>query len=302
MGGMPWLALTASLPGLVALVALVFTWVSVGQTGTELRIAEQGQITTRFNAAVSHLGSQSLDLRLGGIYALERIMQDSPSDQSRVVSVLSAYVRTHTPVPAGGFADMSALTPPIPDADVTAATDVLAQRPLGKDRRARVDWQRADLRNMRLRSRFAPNTADLPDQRYLPFSFADLHRADLRFSAFEGVDLHGALCSGANMAFTYFSNVNLQDVIMNAVDLSHATLNEANLRGADLENAILVNTKLTRADLSHANLRNVDLEEANLSGANLHLADLTGADLTGVDLTGANLDQARGVPAALLKR
>lgn len=194
------------------------------------------------------------------------------------------------------------MAPPPPDTDVTAATDVLAQRPLGKDGRARVDWQRADLRDMRLRSRFAPNTADLPDQRYLPFSFADLSNADLRRSAFEGVDLHGALCSGANMAFTYFSNVNLQDVIMNAVDLSHATLNEANLRGADLENAILVNTKLTRADLSHANLRNADLEEANLSGANLHLADLTGADLTGVDLTGANLDQARGVPAALLKR
>lgn len=319
--GTPWLALMASLPGLAALVALVFTWVSVGQTGTELRIAEQGQITTRFNAAVAHLGSQSLDLRLGGIYALERIMQDSPRDQPRVVTVLSAYVRTHTPVPAGGPPAMdSAEIPPPPDADVAAATDVLAERPLGKDGRARVSWQEADLRNMRLQSRNAKNRADLPA--HVSLSFADLRLADLRRSVFEGVDLHGATCSGANMAFVYFSDVNLEDAMMASVDLTGASLKDVNLRGAYLARATLSDAELTRTHLSNANLSNADLSNAdlsnanlsgadlsnadlkgaNLTGADLHLADLRGADLTGADLTEANLDEARGVPAELLKK
>lgn len=91
------------LPGLAALVALLFTWMSVGQTNKDLRIAEQGQITTRFNAAITNLGSESLDVRLGGIYALQRIMQDSSRDQPTVVSVLSAFVRQHAPVPVSGF-------------------------------------------------------------------------------------------------------------------------------------------------------------------------------------------------------
>lgn len=38
-------------------------------------------------------------MRLGGIYALQRIMQDSVRDHSTVVSVLAAYVRQHAPSP-----------------------------------------------------------------------------------------------------------------------------------------------------------------------------------------------------------
>lgn len=82
------MALTAStLPGLAALVALLFTWMSVEQTNKDLQIAEQGQITTWYNSAITNLGSASLDVRLGGIYALQRIMQDSSRDQRTVVSV-----------------------------------------------------------------------------------------------------------------------------------------------------------------------------------------------------------------------
>ncbi|MFB9402041.1 hypothetical protein ACFFVH_39935, partial [Streptomyces echinatus] len=44
-GRVPRLSLVlAALPGLTAMVALVFTWMSVQQTRTEMRIAEQGQI------------------------------------------------------------------------------------------------------------------------------------------------------------------------------------------------------------------------------------------------------------------
>ena len=62
---------------------------------TQLQIAEQGQITDRYNAAIINLGSPSVDVRLGGIYALQRIMQDSPPDQSTIVAVLCAFVRDH---------------------------------------------------------------------------------------------------------------------------------------------------------------------------------------------------------------
>lgn len=66
---MQWITLLAvSLPGLAALAALLFTWMQVGQASKELRIAEEGQITNRFNAAIGNLGSKSLDVRLGGMW------------------------------------------------------------------------------------------------------------------------------------------------------------------------------------------------------------------------------------------
>jgi len=36
-------------------------------------LTEQGQITDRYTKAVEQLGSDKLDVRIGGIYALERI-------------------------------------------------------------------------------------------------------------------------------------------------------------------------------------------------------------------------------------
>ncbi|MET9637475.1 pentapeptide repeat-containing protein [Streptomyces virginiae] len=289
------------MPGLAALVALVFTWVSVGQTGTELRIAEQGQITTRFNAAVSHLGSQSLDLRFGGIYALERIMQDSPRDQPRVVSVLSAYVRTHTPVPAAGFPKMTSVAPP-PDADVTAAVDVLAERPLGRDGRARIDWQGADLRSLRLVSQRPTDKGDLTAHRYLPFSFADLRGADLRDSILVGVDAHGAWFHNANMAYVHLQDVNLKGAVMYATDLTGASLTQTSLQGAQLPYAIMVGADLTRTDLRSARMQNAaandafldqaDLRNAHLVFANLRSASLTAADLRDARLYGADLRKA----------
>ncbi|TQJ89969.1 hypothetical protein FBY22_0735 [Streptomyces sp. SLBN-31] len=73
-----WAALAASsLPGLAALAALLFTWVSVEQSGEQLRIAERGQVTGRFNAAIGNLSLSAVDVRLGGIYGLERLMRDA---------------------------------------------------------------------------------------------------------------------------------------------------------------------------------------------------------------------------------
>ena len=60
----------AGSPGIAALIGLIFTFQSVQATNTQLKIAEQGQITDRYNAAITNLGSSSIEVRLGGIYAL----------------------------------------------------------------------------------------------------------------------------------------------------------------------------------------------------------------------------------------
>jgi hypothetical protein len=44
-----------------------------------------------YAAAIGLLGSDTLDVRLGGLYALERIAIDSPADQRTAVEVLSAF-------------------------------------------------------------------------------------------------------------------------------------------------------------------------------------------------------------------
>jgi len=92
--------------GAAALGALYFTAQTLRTSQETLRVnqktletTQQGQITERFSKAIEQLGSDNLAIRLGGIYALERIARDSAYDHWTVMEVLTAYVRENAPWP-----------------------------------------------------------------------------------------------------------------------------------------------------------------------------------------------------------
>ncbi|MFD6275788.1 pentapeptide repeat-containing protein [Streptomyces sp. NPDC060209] len=304
---MDWVGLVVvSLPGLAALAALLFTWMQVGQASKELRISEQGQITNRFNAAVTNLGSESVDVRLGGVYGLERIMQDSVRDHPTVVSVLTAYVRRHAPLPgAGAEKRQTASQEVVPATDIEAVMDVLAKRPLDVDEVFRLDVSRTDLRGLRSGqggSKFAGmvfQEADLSgaDLNGANLISANLTDAVLRTSSLIGARLSGAVLNGADLNKADLNKADLNSAELTGADLTDADLNGAFLTGALLNGAILgiadlTGANLSTADLSSADLNGAHLAYANLTGADLTEADLTEADLTGADLTGATLTEA----------
>ena len=102
---------TALLAGLIGVGALLTFWLNSRlyriTAQTYLEVTEQGQITDRYTKAIEQLGSDKLDVRLGGIYALDRIAKDSPADRATIAEVLTAYVRGHAPwAPAGPTQDV----------------------------------------------------------------------------------------------------------------------------------------------------------------------------------------------------
>nr|WSW49875.1 pentapeptide repeat-containing protein [Streptomyces sp. NBC_01001] len=331
--------LLLSLPGLAAVAALLFTWLQVSQTSKELRIAEEGQITNRFTAAIGNLGSSSVDVRLGGIYALERIMNDSPRDQATVVSVLSAYVRRHAPVPTAA-----------PMADISAAMNVLVRRRPESDKGLELDLSRTDLRSWKpahsyegrpihLRGTILTG-ADLSDAQ---LSGADLSEASLEKANLSRADLSSAALTGADLTEaqlrdTGFTEADLTEAVLCSWDIRCPDLTGAGFIGADLTRALLVGADLRKAticsevflapvgstkeaeavptcatlrevnlsganlsavDLAHADLSAADLTNADLSKADLTDANLTGADLTDTKLSGATLKGVRGLPPSL---
>jgi hypothetical protein len=88
---------------LVALAGLWYSSVQTQQVNEEAQqdraLAKEGQVTDRYTAAVNNLGNGKMDVRLGGIYALQRIMQDSIRDQPTIANVLATYIRTHAAKP-----------------------------------------------------------------------------------------------------------------------------------------------------------------------------------------------------------
>ena len=76
--------------GVLAAGALLYT-------ALNFQLAREGHVTDRYTKAIEQLGSDRLNVRLGAIYALERIMIDSARDHPTIVEVLAAFVREYAP-------------------------------------------------------------------------------------------------------------------------------------------------------------------------------------------------------------
>jgi uncharacterized protein YjbI with pentapeptide repeats len=292
-------AVLASLAGLIAVVGAIFT-------GLSYRLNRAGQITERFTRAIDPLGDSALDVRLGGIYALERIARDSKDDHPQVVEVLTAYVREHSPWPkrwasgrapqpgtgpteairaleriaAGAKPEESAEPsddpvasegedlPPLPT-DVQAAMSVLVRRNVLQDR-AQLNLAHTDLRR-------------------LAFVLSDAEEANLEGANLGGANLQDAKLDEANLQRASLGGAILQDAELDGANLQGAKLVGANLQGAKLVGANLQGAKLVGANLQGAKLVGAILQSANLVGANLHGANLDDANLQDAKLTAANL-------------
>ena len=54
-------------------------------------------MTDRYTKATEQLGSDKIDMRIGGIYQPERLARVSARDHPTVMEVLSAFIREHSP-------------------------------------------------------------------------------------------------------------------------------------------------------------------------------------------------------------
>ncbi|MBD2744041.1 pentapeptide repeat-containing protein [Coleofasciculus sp. FACHB-1120] len=233
--------------------------------------AQDKQITERFTKAIELLGSANISIRLGGIYALERIAKDSKKDHWTIMEVLTAFVRENAPLKEEEIQQEK--LPKIPT-DIQAALTVIGQRDVDKD----PEYQGLNLQ-------------------YTNLDGADLRDANLQGANLRDANLQGAYLSEANLQEADLSQANLQgpdlsQANLQEADLSQANLQEANLIDANLQGANLFEANLQGANLFEANLQGVFLCRANLQGANLFGANLQGANLFGANLQGANLFRA----------
>src|SRR6185312_7955100 len=158
--------------GLLAAGALFFT-------ARNFTLSREGQVTDRYTKAVEQLGSDKLDVRIGGIYALERIARDSAKDHPTVMEVLTAFIREHSrepwpPLDFGGE-EQERLTRP----DVQATLTVVGRRDAKRDIQ-RIDLARANLTRAYL-SGARLSRADLTG--------ADLTRANLTRANLDSANL-----------------------------------------------------------------------------------------------------------------
>ena len=243
------------------------------------------QLSERFMRAIDQLGHPALDVRLGGIYSLERLAQESAEDHGPVIEILAAFVREHAPWPARAGTRPGDAQPSVPRGpgdhrarpatDVQAAITILGRRTIAHDTEAPIGLPHTALAGALLTG------ADLEGAL---LTGANLEGADLFKANLEAADLEGANLRGAGLLLA-----NLNDTILWSANVEGARLYGANLEGAALKGANLRGAGLTGANLKDAGLHSAVLTGADLTGANLEGAGLDGANLEGANLDGANL-------------
>ncbi|RFU21308.1 pentapeptide repeat-containing protein [Geodermatophilus marinus] len=184
----------------------------------QLALMRSAQVTDRFTRAIEQLGNESSHVRMGGIFALERIARDSPDDRQYVVDTLAAFVRGRLPaadVGDGGYVRILRLRAP----DAQAALTVLCRSPLADDRVAS------------------------PEAGGLDLSRTDLRRADLQGARLDGASLWAARLEGADLRGAHLRNSILEEANFGRVDPSSERFH----RGADLSGADLTGARLDGA-------------------------------------------------------
>ncbi|MGO9621209.1 MAG: pentapeptide repeat-containing protein [Desulfobaccales bacterium] len=271
--------------GVFVLVGLYIAWVRSKAMRDQAEVDWERQLTDLYVKAIEQLGSENLQIRLGGIYALERIARESAKDHWPIMEVLTAFVRENAPLTKVSTTENPerseiAPHPEKPPTDIQAVLTVLG--------RTAIDY------------------AQEGETRFLDLRATNLTGADLRLAKLQGVileqaDLQKALLMGINLNNAALQEANLQEAVLIGANLQKAYLGDANLEKAiiilaNLQGAYLGGAILRRADLMGSNLQSARFVTSDLQGAKLS-ARLNEVDLAGANIKGADLARSKGLTA-----
>jgi len=175
------------------------------EVATELsdRDAIERRITELYTRAVEQLGSDKAPVRLGGLYALERLAQDNPAQRQTIVNVICAYLR----MPFAPQAPTGKPKPEATEAPEVAAAEAEIRTEAGGDtwkqeRQVRLTAQRIIADHVRDGRAGDKRSTEPPSPRFWPNI-----RLDLAGATLINFDLEKCVLADANFCAASFSGV-----------------------------------------------------------------------------------------------
>ncbi len=197
------------LGGLFFFVTAYFTYCNVRVAEANLKATEEKQVTERFSKAIKLLGSEKTEIRLGGIYALERIAKDSPKDHWTIMEVLTSFIQEKSPhrgVTLGRI---------FPDEQTNSSSQKQERRKITTEIQATLTVIK---RRDSSKEQVGQQRIELPCTNLMG---ADLSEADLRRA-----DLREAFLSKANLNGTDLRGTDLRGVILTSKQIKEAITDE----------------------------------------------------------------------------
>jgi uncharacterized protein YjbI with pentapeptide repeats len=286
----------------------------------QVDVAEQGQITERITKAVEGLGSvrserkqiknepamfsdtnepafientvPNLEVRIGAIFALERISQDSLRDHIQVMEILSAYIRNnsrreldkaHEKIRMKEAPESLPLYTPLRE-DLRTALLVIGRRSS-----ASIAYERSmspqyslDLQG----ANFSGVKMDKLDLRYANLEDTIWTRASLRWGCFSRATIRNSDFSGSDLEFSNFQEARLIDDTFDG-----ATLDEGHFQGVYIDKCSFKNCGLSNNIFDDATVSHAFFDGASLMNSDFRNADVSRIVLEGAFLFGTNFSR-----------
>jgi hypothetical protein len=215
----------------------------------QLALDRQGQNTDRFSKAVEQLGHDTVDVRLGGLFALERLGADEPEAfAANVYEILVAFLREHTRPESYGLTKKQRRAIisgkediPYVGTDIEAVFTILGRR----------------------RQLFNQCVDDLPT--HVAGDGPHLVDLDLSDRWLRGANLHGATITNCSFHRARLTDVSFdQGSILIDCDFGDATLSRLQVSSSTLTECGFRTTNLTGCGFSSAVLTDCYFEKATL--------------------------------------
>jgi len=196
--------LQAAVSGVTAIVAvcgILLSYQTFLLTADEKEAQREAARSNRFASAIEHLRDDSLAIRMGALYELQKLCSDSKEESEKMVSILAPFVREHIEDEKWLIGTEHNQI----NRDVYLAGDILSQAYTEYGIRAKLDYLQAE-------------DLDLSD--------LYLQGANLEFAYFEDANLtwmnfDGAIIRGANFLGATFYGAQFLEV-----DIAHAIFDE----------------------------------------------------------------------------
>jgi uncharacterized protein YjbI with pentapeptide repeats len=279
----------------------------------QAKIARESLYTSLFTKAVEQLGTTrevketktvdgeektisrtepNIEVRLGAIYALERIAQDSERDHWPIMETLCAYVRNN-----------AGLTAELPD-DIEGTLDINKQiwpqqeknpaKWIDKLKPMRTDVQAA----LTVVGRRSIKRVSFEHQLAQTTSNKEAYRLNL-----SDCNLNKAILRGLNFDHARFDRSSLIGAKFHDAQICGAWFLRSRLVGVTMERAVAIEAFFADSDLRAASLWSADMAFANFLGCRLNNAGAIGTSFDGsmlqhmdirfCDLTASNLAHVR---------
>ena len=223
---------------------------------------EHGQRQERLKNAIEHLGHNSASVRLGGIYELFHLAEDTKEWRQSILDIICAHIRRTTSE---------------------------------KDYQEKYQWEPSEEIQSVLSLFFVQGHTVFQGYQVNLKGGVWLNGADLRGARLQGANLNNVFLRAAHMEDAHMHGAQLHRAQLQCAFLNNARLLGSNLSGSSLQLAHFDDAHMQGAYLVNADLQVAFLPGAKLQGAILAYAHLQDADLRGTHFQGA-ISQIVSIP------